>query len=310
MKQTKTLRLFFALAVLMMSSNTWAGTTYYKNLSITIKNPEPARGKVYLTPYMESDTAYCEVSKDPKVAKVRGNLTEVGGNFKVKMFVLPEDGYVLECLPSPKAYEAKKYHTGIGNALGYPLATQEVILDSDTLKGCTTIRPADWKNETPEETLEFYSTFIPAKKATVKNTRAGALEKAVKSCKYGEHTNTLVVTGPIGLSDFKYLNTLSKYKGLIRLDLSKTSITAIPDSAFYESGLYELKLPSTIKKIGNEAFAYSMGLKPVKIPASATKGTGIIKGCELMKLMGVKDDSNVSNDDGGSFPFLLPYLLF
>ena len=53
-----------------------------------------------------------------------------------------------------------------------------------------------------------------------------------------------------------------------------------------------------------------MGLKPVKIPASATKGTGIIKGCELMELMGVKDDSDVSNDDDGDLlPLLLPHLL-
>ena len=46
-----------------------------------------------------------------------------------------------------------------------------------------------------------------------------------------------------------------------------------------------------------------MGLKPVKIPASGTKGTGIIKGCELMELMGVKDDS----DDEDLWPYLFFY---
>lgn len=266
---------------------------------------------MYLAPYIESDKDYCEVSKNPKVAKVRGNMTASGNEFKVKMFSLPADGYVLDCLTSSKAYARKKYHDeAIRSSEGYPLSSIKLTIDNDTASNCTFSRPKDWKNETPVYSWELCSYFIPATKATVKNSRAGALEKAVKSCRYGERTNTLIVKGPLSTTDFKYLNKLSREKGLIRLDLSKASITSIPDSAFYESGLYELKLPTTIKKIGNGAFANSMGLKPVKIPASATKGTGIITGCELMELMGVKDDSNVSNDDGGSFPFLLPYLLF
>ena len=81
MKQTKTLRLLFALAVLLFSSPTWAGSSYFKNLSFTVKNPETAKGIVYLAPYIKSDTAYCEVSKDPKVARVRGNMTASGNEF-------------------------------------------------------------------------------------------------------------------------------------------------------------------------------------------------------------------------------------
>ena len=71
MKQTKTLRLFFVLAVLLFSSPTWAGRSYYKNLSFTVKNPETAKGIVYLAPCIKSDNNHCEVSKDPKVARVR-----------------------------------------------------------------------------------------------------------------------------------------------------------------------------------------------------------------------------------------------
>ena len=52
MKQTKTLRLLFALAVLLFSSPTWAGSSYFKNLSFTVKNPETAKGIVYLAPYI------------------------------------------------------------------------------------------------------------------------------------------------------------------------------------------------------------------------------------------------------------------
>ena len=110
MKQTKTLRLLFALAVLLFSSPTWAGSSYFKNLSFTVKNPETAKGIVYLAPYIKSDTTYCEVSKDPKVARVRGNMTASGNEFKVKVFALPADGYVLDCLTTPKAYASKKYH--------------------------------------------------------------------------------------------------------------------------------------------------------------------------------------------------------
>lgn len=292
MKQTKTLRLFFVLAVLLFSSPTWAGRSYYKNLSFTVKNPETAKGIVYLAPCITSDNNHCEVSKDPKVARVRGYMTASGNKFIVKMFALPADGYVLDCLTTSKAYASKKYHDeAIRSPEGYPLSSQILTIDNDTASNCTFSRPTDWKNETPVYSWDLCSYFIPATKATVKNSRAGALEKAVKSCRYGERINTLIVKGPLSTTDFKYLNTLSREKGLIRLDLSKASITAIPDSAFYKTGLYEIKLPTTIKKIGNWAFAKSMGLKPVNIPASATKGTCIIAGCELMELMGVKDAS-------------------
>ena len=219
MKQTKTLRLFFVLAVLLFSSPTWAGSSYYKNLSFTVKNPETAKGIVYLAPYTESDNDYCEVSKDPKVARVRGNMTASGNEFKVKMFALPADGYVLDCLTSPKAYASKKYHDeAIRSSEGYPLSSLKITIDNDTASNCTFSRPKDWKNETPVYSWELYSYFIPATKATVKNSRAGALEKAVKSCRYGERTNTLVVKGPLSTTDFKYLNKLSREKGLIRLD--------------------------------------------------------------------------------------------
>ena len=218
MKQTKTLRLFFALAVLLFSSPTWAGSSCYKNLSFTVKNPETAKGIVYLAPYIKSDNDYCEVSKDPKVARVRGNMTALGNEFKVKVFSLPEDGYVLDCLTSSKAYARKKYHDeAIRSSEGYPLSSIELTIDNDTVSNCTFSRPKDWKNETPVYSWELCSYFIPATKATVKNSRAGALEKAVKSCRYGERTNTLIVKGPLSTTDFKYLNKLSKEKGLIRL---------------------------------------------------------------------------------------------
>ncbi|MBS7392842.1 MAG: hypothetical protein KIG90_00225, partial [Muribaculaceae bacterium] len=101
MKQTKTFGLIFVLVALLCSVQSWAGSSYYKNLSITIKNPETAKGRVYLAPLVDADTAYCVVSKDPKVAKVAGNLSASVGDFKVNMFVLPADGYVLECLALP-----------------------------------------------------------------------------------------------------------------------------------------------------------------------------------------------------------------
>lgn len=308
MKQTKTFGLIFVLVALLCSVQSWAGSSYYKNLSITIKNPETAKGRVYLAPLVDADTAYCVVSKDPKVAKVAGNLSASVGDFKVNMFVLPADGYVLECLALPKAYASGDYRRGaIGNAMGYPLSSQEVTLDSDTITDCTKTRPENWASETPVSTWDLCSVFVPSKKATVRNTKAGAIEKAVKASRYGLFTNDLVVTGPLNRDDFRYLNELSQESGLIRLDLSRTSITAIPDSAFYKSGLYELKLPSTIKSIGHGAFAKSMGLKPVNIPKGVTKGDDIISGCLLMELFGVKDTTESSGIDPLSFWYLFGF---
>ncbi len=298
MKQTKAIGLIVVLMTLFCFTQSRAGDTYYKNLSFTVKNPETAKGRVYITPHSNSDTTYCKISKDPKIAKVEGNLSNEGSRFKVDMFVIPSDGYVLDCLTTPNAFLNGNYRSEyIGNPQGYPLSSLVLTIDQDTTTNCTTSRPNKNSYMQPVSTQEFYAIFVPSKKMTIHNKSAGSVANAIKNSKYGESTNDLVVTGPINKNDIKYLNKLSQEKGLIRLDLSGATFTVVPDSAFYDSGLYELKLPSNIQAVGNYAFANSIGLKPVKLPSGIVIGENTINGCKLMNLLGIKEES--TNDGWG-----------
>jgi len=285
-------RVFAVMALLAVSVMTaTAGKSYYKNLSITVKNPDSAKGVVYLTPYYDSDTSYCQVTISPNEAKVKGNLSNDGDKFKVYMYALPADGYVLDCLTTPAAYRSGNYRSEyLGNTDGYPISSFAYTLDNDTATNCMNERPALNSSMAPVYSEEYYSIFTPSKKMTVRNRRAGDVADAVRAGIYGEAANDLIVTGPLNDVDLMYLNVLSQQKGLIRLDLSGASFTSVCDSAFYKSGLYELKLPSTIKSVGDYAFAHSIGLKPVKLPANVEKGVNTIAGCNLMNLLGVKED--------------------
>lgn len=236
MKQTKAIGLIVALMTLFCFTQSRAGDTHFKNLSFTVKNPETAKGRVYLTPHSSSDTTYCKISKDPKIAKVEGNLSNEGSGFKVDMFVIPSDGYVLNCLTTPNAYQNGNYRSEyIGNTEGYPISSSVLTIDQDTTTNCTKLRPDKDSYMQPAYTQEFYAIFVPAKKMTIHNNRAGSVANAINNSKYGESTNDLVVTGPLNENDIKYLNKLSQEKGLIRLDLSGATFTVLPDSAFYNS---------------------------------------------------------------------------
>lgn len=299
MTKEKIFGLFLVVLMTVCSYPTsWAGgTSYYKNLSFTVKNPETAKGRVYLRPHNDSDTTYCTISKDLKIAKVEGNFSDNYGKFQVDLFVFPSDGYVLDCLSTPRAYSNGNYRSEyIGNTQGYPISSSVLTIDADTTTNCTKTRPAQGSYIRPISSQELYAIFIPAKKMTVRNSIAGKVSSVVNAGQFGEAANDLIVTGPLNGTDLKYLNKLSQEKGLIRLDLSGASFTIVPDSAFYNSGLYELKLPRTIEKVGNYAFANSMGLKPVALPSGIVKGENTINGCYLMNLLGTKEESTSDLD--------------
>ncbi len=175
MKKLKSLGLIVVLVMSFCSiQSSWAGDTYYKNLSVTVRNPETAKGRVYLTPYNSSDSTYCTVSKDPKVAKVEGNLSTEGKKFRVNMFVIPADGYVLDCLTTPNAYASGNYHSEyIGDTEGYPLPSGALIIDEDTTTNCTKKRPEIGSYMKPVSSQEFYAVFIPSRKC-----RFGILQQA------------------------------------------------------------------------------------------------------------------------------------
>lgn len=300
MTKVNILGLFLVVVMTVCSSQmSWAGgTSYYKDLSIAVKNPETAKGRVYLRPHNDYDTTYCIISNDPQIAKVEGNFTANDGKFKVNMFVFPSDGYVLDCLSSPAAYSSGNYRSEYyGYNDGYPLTTTVITIDADTTTNCTKTRPPQGSYVKPSSSQEAYAIFIPAKKMTVRNKVAGNVSSVVNAGTYGEAANDLIVTGPLNGTDLKYLNKLSQEKGLIRLDLSGASFTNVPDSAFYGSCLYELKLPKSVKKIGKYAFANSIGLKPISMPSGIEKEENTISGCWLMNLLGLKEESTQDSID-------------
>lgn len=108
MKRANFIGFIAVLIALSCSINTWAGEKYYKNFSIKIYNPDTAKGRVYVLPYNETDTAFCTVSEDPAVAGIDGYLSNVDDKFKVNILAIPEDGYVLSYISSLEAY--KKRH--------------------------------------------------------------------------------------------------------------------------------------------------------------------------------------------------------
>lgn len=280
------LALLVSITVLgVQNAQAYDGPSYYKNISFTVKNPEPAKGKVFVIPYNLSDTASCNISKDPKEGSVKGYLSNNGNDFKAYVFAMPEKGYVLDCLTTPEGYRSGKYRENafIYNDEGYAIVGGELTLANDTTVSCVKSRPAKKNDYAPYPYVgEFYSVFVPAKQMTVTTKVAGSVEKAVKAGKYGEKVNELTVIGPVNAADLEYLNKLSQEKGLIRLDLIDAKINVIPDRTFYKTALYEIKLPKTLQAVGESAFAYSPNLAPIKLPEGIVKGSSIFSNCPLI----------------------------
>lgn len=285
MKRANLIGFIAVLITLSCSINTWAGEKYYKNFSIKIYNPDTAKGRVYVLPYNETDTAFCTVSEDPAVAGIDGYLSNVDNKFKVNILAIPEDGYVLSYISSLEAYNNGTYLIDYisGSDKDYALTSTSATFNSDTTTHCIRNRPTKGANLSPKYVSELCAIFTPAKRTAVRNPGPGKIADAIKNCRHGDAVNDLKVTGPIAGDDLKYLNKLSQEKGLTRLDLSGALFSEIPDSAFYESGLYELKLPPYIQTVGNKAFCNSIGLKPIKFPARTAKSFSSLTGCILMQ---------------------------
>lgn len=294
-----------AAAIMSVSAQSAkAGNTYrYKDIAVTVKNPDPAKGRVYLSPYHQDDTSHCSISNLLTQAKIDGNLSTTNNKFDI--YIIPDaaPGYILDCLSFPDAYASRNYRS---NALytndGTPLAGIRITADNDTT-GCPTTRPKRTASERvkPQSEGLLYAIFKPATAASVTNRVAGSVASVVKKSRYGEDVNELTVSGPINRADMQYLNDLSIKKNLRRLDLSKAKFSVIPDSAFFLSDLNELKLPADIQAVGKHAFAYAVGLRPLQLRPGVIKGEEYIMGCRFMELLGIKEAAVPKDDDDDSF---------
>lgn len=85
------------------------------------------------------------------------------------------------------------------------------------------------------------------------------------------------VTGNVSDVDLSAIKNLTS---LMKLDLSETSITELPESFMYgRTSLVELKLPTTISKIGNYAFYGCSGMQSFELNGVTEIGVSVFSGC-------------------------------
>ena len=91
---------------------------------------------------------------------------------------------------------------------------------------------------------------------TIDNPNGGELYSKLQAMDVNPRTlRTLKVTGRLTATDWSVISGVMK--ALEAIDLSETSVTAVPDNAFKENKvLKSVILPTTVVKIGNNAFQY------------------------------------------------------
>lgn len=116
----------------------------------------------------------------------------------------------------------------------------------------------------------------------------------------------LKVTGNINDID---LTAMKNIAALIKLDLSETAITSLPDRFMYNrSSLIEVKTPTTLKNMGDYAFNGCSALQAFDLNGITMIGSGVFSGCHSLSyinLTGVQsigtsafsDCSNLNNID-------------
>lgn len=94
------------------------------------------------------------------------------------------------------------------------------------------------------------------------------------------------VTGNINDIDLSAIKNLTS---LMKLDLSETAITSLPQSFMYERRfLTEVKLPSTLESIGNYAFYGCSSLQTFNLNGIANIGSSVFRGCSSLTYINLK----------------------
>lgn len=94
------------------------------------------------------------------------------------------------------------------------------------------------------------------------------------------------VTGSINDIDLSAIKNLTT---LMKLDLSETSITSLPENFMYNrTSLVEVRLPSTLNSIGNSAFYGCTSLNTFDLNGITTIGADVFNGCASMSFINLK----------------------
>lgn len=101
-------------------------------------------------------------------------------------------------------------------------------------------------------------------------TTAGTLKTELQN----NQVIKLIISGPIGTSDFTYMKQLINTENLQSIDLSQASATSLAANVFQNyKKLVAIKLPETLTSIGSAAFS-SSGIKFICIPDNVTSVGG------------------------------------
>lgn len=122
------------------------------------------------------------------------------------------------------------------------------------------------------------------KKITVNLTTAGTLgEEILKQVDYVTDINELVINGPLNEDDFYQIQ--QRTTNLIGIDMTGATIETLPERFFSErSAILDIKLPATLKSIGNYAFYRCYGLTQITIPEGvASIGEDTFRECYSLK---------------------------
>ena len=127
-------------------------------------------------------------------------------------------------------------------------------------------------------------------------TTAGTLKTKLQN----NQVIKLIVSGPIGTTDFNYMKQLINKENLQSIDLEQTRINVFPASTFQNvKKLTVMRLPLNLTSIGAQAFS-SSGIKFIEIPDNVTSvGGDAFAYCS--SLTGVIIGKNVKTMDQGVF---------
>ena len=105
----------------------------------------------------------------------------------------------------------------------------------------------------------------------------------------------------IGNLNGKDIETLHKLFKLAVLDMENANLEVLPQYAFYNRrSLTSVKLPKTLKTIGEDAFGDCSGLTSITIPDSVTTiGSNAFNGCSGLTSITIPD--SVTTIEGGAF---------
>ena len=126
-------------------------------------------------------------------------------------------------------------------------------------------------------------TIIPEKRVDFFNLNAGGLAGGLLNAGYGPLSSIthIKVTGNINNVDI--IQMRSKMTSLVDIDLSGVTLpdNSLPDNSFRDITRYfTIKLPSSLKSIGNNAFSGCVALTEIPLPSDVmTIGNNAFSGC-------------------------------